>query len=296
MRLDRLLARATRRLQAAGSPSPRRDAEVLLCHALSVDRAWLYTWGDRPADSETLARFDTLVAARAEGQPVAYLTGEREFWGLALATSPATLIPRPDTETLVEAALEKAGSESGRLLDLGTGTGAIALAFASERPDWQVVGVDLNADAVALARANAERNAINSATFLVSDWFSSLETLHQSERFALIVSNPPYIADDDPHLGEGDVRFEPRSALVAGAGGLADLRFLVRGAREYLADNGWLLLEHGMQQGAAVRQALVDAGFVEVASRTDLGARERVSLGRWAGHAPPCNPTLPRET
>ncbi|HSH48297.1 MAG TPA: peptide chain release factor N(5)-glutamine methyltransferase [Halomonas sp.] len=296
MRLDSLLARATRRLQDAGSPSPRRDAEVLLCHALSVDRAWLYAWGDRPADSETLARFDTLVAARAEGQPVAYLTGEREFWGLSLATSPATLIPRPDSETLVEVALEKAGSETGRLLDLGTGTGAIALAFASERPDWQVIGVDRNADAVALARANAARHAINNATFLVSDWFTGLDASHRAERFALIVSNPPYIAAADPHLSEGDVRFEPRSALVAGAGGLADLRFLARSAREYLADDGWLLLEHGMQQGAAVRQALVDAGFAEVASRTDLGARERVSLGRRADHAPSSNPTLPRET
>src|SRR5699024_5425850 len=139
------------------------------------------------------------------------------------------------------------------------------------------------------------RHAINNATFLVSDWFSSLETQRQSERFTLIVSNPPYIAADDPHLGEGDVRFEPRSALVADAGGLADLRFLARSAREYLADDGWLLLEHGMQQGAAVRRALSDAGFVEVASRTDLGARERVSLGRRADHAPSSNPTLPRE-
>lgn len=299
MRLDSLLVRATRQLQDAGSPSPRRDAEVLLCHVLNVDRAWLYTWGDRQADGAAQARFEALIQARAEGQPVAYLTGEREFWGLALATSPATLIPRPDTETLVETALEKAGGKRGkpgRLLDLGTGTGAIALAFASERPDWRVIGVDLSEDAVALARSNAERHAIGNAEFLLSDWFSALESSPQAERFALIVSNPPYLADDDPHLGEGDVRFEPRGALIAGADGLADLRFLIQAAREYLADDGWLLLEHGMQQGAAIRQALVDAGFVDVASRCDLGARERISLGRWAGHTLPFNTTLPRET
>lgn len=284
MRIDSLLAATTQRLQEAGSPSPRRDAEVLLCHVLKVDRAWLYTWGDRLADDLTLTRFDSLIAAREEGQPVAYLTGEREFWGLSLATSPATLIPRPDTETLVEVAVEKAddpGAAPKRLLDLGTGTGAIALAFASECPSWQVIGVDLNEAAVALARSNAERNAIANAEFLVSDWFSAVDGSLQTDGFALIVSNPPYLADDDPHLDEGDVRFEPHSALVSAEQGLADLRYLVREARSYLSDNGWLLLEHGMQQGAAVRQALSEAGFSDVASRQDLGARERISLGRW---------------
>lgn len=286
MRLDSLLAGATQQLQDAGSPSPRRDAEVLLCHVLSVERAWLYTWGDRPADDTVKARFDALLQARAEGRPVAYLTGEREFWGLVLATSPATLIPRPDTETLVEVALEKAGGrheEPGRLLDLGTGTGAIALAFASERADWQAVGVDLNEDAVMLARANAERHAITNAAFRVSDWFAALTSPAGAERFELIVSNPPYLADDDPHLSEGDVRFEPASALIAGGDGLVDLFFLARAARAYLTDDGWLLLEHGMQQGAAVRRALDEAGFVDVDSRCDLGARERISLGRWPG-------------
>ncbi|MGO2133313.1 MAG: peptide chain release factor N(5)-glutamine methyltransferase [Halomonas sp.] len=285
MRLDQLLVNASGRLQAAGSPSPRRDAEVLLCHVLQVDRAWLYTWGDRLADDQTLARFDSLIAAREEGQPVAYLTGEREFWGLSLATSHATLIPRPDTETLVEAALEKASAmesaDAKRLLDLGTGTGAIALAFASEYPSWQVTGVDLNETAVALARGNAERNAIANAEFLVSDWFSAFDSSLRTDRFALIVSNPPYLADDDPHLDEGDVRFEPHSALVSAEQGLADLRYLVREAQNYLSANGWLLLEHGMQQGAAVRQALSEAGFSDVASRQDLGARDRISLGCW---------------
>ncbi|GGX82177.1 release factor glutamine methyltransferase [Litchfieldella qijiaojingensis] len=278
MRLDTLLKRAAGRLEQAGSPSPRLDAEVLLCHVLGVERSWLYTWGDRHAESFSWARFEALVAARAEGQPVAYLVGEREFWGLRLATTPATLIPRPDTETLVAAALEKATSGSGRLLDLGTGTGAIALAFAIERPGWEVLGVDREPAAVALATDNAARHGIANARFRVGDWFNELV----EERFDLIVSNPPYIADDDPHLGQGDVRFEPRSALVAGEAGLADLHALVRKAASYLAPSGWLLLEHGLTQGEDVRRALHGRGYREVATLEDLGGRERVSLG----HAP----------
>ncbi|MFG6178341.1 peptide chain release factor N(5)-glutamine methyltransferase [Halomonas sp. THAF12] len=279
MRLDLLLARAAQHLAAAGSPSARLDAEVLLCHVLEVDRTWLYTWGDREADPEAEARFEALIAEREAGHPVAHLTGEREFWGLRLATSAATLIPRPDTETLVEAALAVAG-ESGRLLDLGTGTGAVALAFASERPDWRVTGVDLRAEAVALARGNAARLAIDNARFFVSDWFAAVEEESGGERFELIVSNPPYIADADPHLARGDVRFEPRSALVAADEGMADLRHLVDEALAYLAPDGWLMLEHGAGQGAAVREALAEAGYREVDSRPDLGGRERVSLGR----------------
>ncbi|MFG6137620.1 peptide chain release factor N(5)-glutamine methyltransferase [Halomonas sp. B23F22_10] len=279
MRLDLLLARAAQRLLDAGSPSARLDAEVLLCHVLEVDRTWLYTWGDREADGETEARFETLIASREAGHPVAHLTGEREFWGLSLATSPATLIPRPDTETLVEAALAVAG-ETGRLLDLGTGTGAVALAFASERPGWAVTGVDLRPEAVALARDNAARHGLGNARFLVSDWFSALDEEGGDARFELIVSNPPYIADDDPHLARGDVRFEPRSALVAAADGLADLRHLVATAQGHLAADGWLMLEHGAGQAAAVREALAAAGYREVASRRDLGGHERISLGR----------------
>ncbi|WP_046079814.1 peptide chain release factor N(5)-glutamine methyltransferase [Halomonas sp. HG01] len=279
MRLDLLLARAAQRLLNAGSPSARLDAEVLLCHVLEVDRTWLYTWGDREADAEAEARFEALVAEREAGHPVAHLTGEREFWGLRLATSPATLIPRPDTETLVEAALAAAG-ETGRLLDLGTGTGAVALAFASERPGWAVTGVDLRQEAVALARDNAARHGLGNARFLVSDWFAALDEEGGGARFELIVSNPPYIADDDPHLARGDVRFEPRSALVAADDGLADLRHLVEAARDHLALGGWLMLEHGAGQAAAVCEALAAAGYREVSSRRDLGGHERISLGR----------------
>lgn len=276
MQIDTLLQRAARRLEQAGSSSPRLDAEVLLCHVLGVERSWLYTWGDRDVERFAWARFDALVAARAQGQPIAYLVGEREFWGLRLTTTTATLIPRPDTETLVAAALEKAIGDSGRLLDLGTGTGAIALAFAVERPGWEVLGVDREPAAVALASKNAARHKIVNASFRVSDWFDELA----GERFDLVVSNPPYIADDDPHLGQGDVRFEPHSALVADEAGMGDLNALVRQATEHLEASGWLLLEHGLAQGEAVRQAMSARGYAEVSTLKDLGGRERVSLGR----------------
>jgi release factor glutamine methyltransferase len=276
MHLERLLGRATERLDAAGSPSARRDAEVLLCHVLGVDLAWLYTWGDREAPILERARYEALVAARVVGKPVAYLTGKREFWGLVLSTAPDTLIPRPDTETLVEAALDLGRGPVGRLLDLGTGTGAIALAFASERPGWAVRGVDISPAAVALARQNAERLCIDNVDFRQSDWFSALA----GEVFELVVANPPYIAEDDPHLASGDLRFEPRSALVSADQGLADLCRLAQGARRHLAPGGWVLLEHGHTQAARVRDILLEEGFLEVASVEDLGGHERVSLGR----------------
>ena len=276
MTFDALLARATMRLQASGSPTPRLDAEVLMMHAADVTRAWLYTWGDREIVPPAWARFDALIAARSLGHPVAHLTGEREFWGLVLRVDDTTLIPRPDTECLVEALLARMPHATGRALDLGTGSGAIALALASERPAWHVVGVDKVPGAVRLATANAERLALSNATFLVSDWFSALG----NETFDVIAANPPYIAEDDPHLAQGDVRFEPRSALVAEDAGLADLCHLALTARTHLAGGGWLAMEHGMTQAARVREILTSAGYRDVASVADLGARERVTLGR----------------
>nr|WP_300311012.1 peptide chain release factor N(5)-glutamine methyltransferase [Halomonas sp.] len=276
MRIDVLLSRAAARLQQAGSGTSRLDAEVIATHVLKVDRTWLYTWGDRTMDVLARARFEALVGARAEGQPVAYLTGEREFWGLALETSRATLIPRPDTETLVEAALTRAETATGALLDLGTGTGAIALAFASERPGWRVKGLDLSPEAVALATRNAKRHGLQ-AVFRVSDWFAALD---DAENFELIVSNPPYIDAEDPHLNQGDVRFEPSSALIAADGGLADLRRIAQGAQRHLVPNGWLLVEHGYQQGPVVRELLAASGYADVKSLPDLAGNERVTVGR----------------
>ncbi|MDN6179978.1 MAG: peptide chain release factor N(5)-glutamine methyltransferase [Halomonas subglaciescola] len=282
--LDALLRRAAERLLHASSPSPRLDAEALWMHVSGRDRTWLYTWGDRtlgeaPCERFLLARFDALIAARVQGLPVAYLTGEREFWGLRLATSRETLIPRPDTETLVEAALERADAPAGRFLDMGTGTGAVALAFASERPDWQVHGVDVRPEAVALARRNAASLELNNADFIHSDWFAALVD-NPAPAFELIVANPPYIAESDPHLARGDVRFEPRSALVAGDDGRADLRYLIDHAGAFLAAGGWLALEHGHTQATDVRGMLERAGYTQVASVCDLGGHERVSLGQ----------------
>jgi len=279
MTLDALLIEASLRLSAAGSASPRLDAEVLLAHCLGRERTWLYVWGDRACGTWNQARFAALVAARAQGLPIAYLSGEREFWGLALATSRHTLIPRPDTETLVEAALQRAPHGAGALLDMGTGTGAIALAFASERPSWDVLGVDIRPEAVELAEDNARRLGIANAAFVYSNWFSALANTAAPARFDLIVANPPYIAENDPHLEQGDVRFEPRSALVAAEQGMADLHYLIKSARRFLHQRGYLLLEHGYTQAATVRRAFINAGYENVESLCDLAGQERVTLG-----------------
>ncbi|MFV8816698.1 peptide chain release factor N(5)-glutamine methyltransferase [Haliea sp. E17] len=254
--------------------SPRRDVEILLCHCLGKSRAWLYAWPEARLDADALAQFRELFRRRRAGEPVAYLTGQREFWSLPLAVAPTTLIPRPDTETLVEWALELPLPGAAAVLDLGTGTGAIALALASERPHWQVQGVDVSPEAVALARHNAQRCDLPQVQFSCSDWFAAVRG-----SFDLIVANPPYIAGDDPHLAEGDVRFEPRSALVADDSGLADLHAIVRAAPDFLNGAGWLLLEHGFEQADAVREALVAAGFERIATRVDLAGNPRISGG-----------------
>ncbi|QTF08402.1 peptide chain release factor N(5)-glutamine methyltransferase [Brenneria izadpanahii] len=273
------LASATARL-AAGE-SPKRDAEILLSFVTGKARTFLLAFGETMLTDGQSRQLDALLARRVKGEPIAYLTGEREFWSLPLLVSPATLIPRPDTERLVELALQRLPAEASAVLDLGAGTGAIALAIASERPDCQVTGVDAQSEAVALARRNAERLGITNARFLLSDWFSSLS----QQRFTLIVSNPPYIDADDIHLSQGDVRFEPDSALVAAEHGLADLRFIIEHAVNHLLPNGWLLLEHGWQQGAAVRRLLQNSGFARIETYRDYGNNDRVSLGQWLNAA-----------
>jgi len=259
-----------------GGESPRLDAEILLAHVLGRSRTWLYTWPETGIDDPSRDRFRNLVERRIAGEPVAHLTGEREFWSLPLRVDSSTLIPRPDTECLVEAVLELDLPSGAQVLDLGTGTGAIALALASEQPRWRLLGVDIADAAVNLARSNALRLGMTSVTFLRSHWFDGLEPC----RFDLIVSNPPYIDPADPLLAEGDVRFEPRSALVSEETGLADLRSIIATAPAWLAAGGWLVLEHGWDQAGAVRRLLTEAGFEAVETCRDYGDRERVTLGR----------------
>ena len=264
----------------AGGESPRADADVLLCHLLDCRRSYLMTWPERELDAAQQATLQGWLARRLNGEPIAHLVGEREFWSLPLKVSPATLIPRPDTEVLVEQALTKIPQGPCAVLDLGTGTGAIALALKSERPEVDVWAVDRMADAAALARENS---AALGLPIEVRDgsWFEPLgePDRDKTPRFAVIVSNPPYIDGADPHLAQGDVRFEPRSALVADDAGLADIRHIVAHAPAYLLTDGWLLLEHGWDQGEAVRQVLRDSGYREVATVRDYGDNDRVTLG-----------------
>ncbi|MFM4844887.1 peptide chain release factor N(5)-glutamine methyltransferase [Aeromonas caviae] len=271
-------ARAHIMATLASGESPRADADALLCHLLDCRRSYLMTWPEHELDAAQQATLAGWLARRLNGEPIAHLIGEREFWSLPLKVSPATLIPRPDTEVLVEQALARLPGGPCALLDLGTGTGAIALALKSERPDADVWAVDRMPAAAALARTNS---AALGLPIEVRDgsWFAPLS---DAPRFAMIVSNPPYIDGTDPHLHEGDVRFEPRSALVAEEQGLADIRLIVTQAPAYLVPGGWLLLEHGWDQGEAVRQLLLQQGYVQVETVRDYGDNERVTLGRLA--------------
>lgn len=271
-------ARAHIMATLASGESPRADADALLCHLLDCRRSYLMTWPEHELDAAQQVTLAGWLARRLNGEPIAHLIGEREFWSLPLKVSPATLIPRPDTEVLVEQALARLPGGPCALLDLGTGTGAIALALKSERPDADVWAVDRMPAAAALARTNS---AALGLPIEVRDgsWFAPLS---DAPRFAMIVSNPPYIDGTDPHLHEGDVRFEPRSALVAEEQGLADIRLIVTQAPAHLVPGGWLLLEHGWDQGEAVRQLLLQQGYVQVETVRDYGDNERVTLGRLA--------------
>ncbi|HHF3109966.1 peptide chain release factor N(5)-glutamine methyltransferase [Vibrio diabolicus] len=274
--IEQALKSATAKLAEGGKESPSLDAAVLLCHVLGKPRTYLLTWPEKALEAEQQAKFDALLERRLAGEPVAYIIGEREFWSLPFKVSPSTLIPRPDTERLVEVALDKTYEQTGPILDLGTGTGAIAIALASEMPKRQVMGVDLKQEAKALAEYNAEQLNIKNVTFAQGSWF---EPIAEGTKFALIVSNPPYIDEKDPHLSQGDVRFEPKSALVAKENGLADIRHISDFARQYLEVGGWLAFEHGYDQGEAVREIMLGFGYQQVATEKDYGGNDRVTLG-----------------
>jgi release factor glutamine methyltransferase len=260
------------------SASARIDAEILLAQVLGCTRTYLRSWPERTLSVDQYEQFLNLLSRRLHGEPIAYLTGQRDFWDMTLSVSPDSLIPRPETERLVELALEKIPADADwHIADLGTGSGAIALAIARERPLCQLVATDVSPAALDIARQNAQRLAVTNVRFSLGHWFAPL----QGEQFQLIVSNPPYIHPDDPHLQQGDLRFEPLSALQSGAGGLADIRTICEQARQYLQPPGWLLLEHGYDQGSAVQRLLTDLGYAQVCVHKDLAHNERVTVGKW---------------
>ena len=269
-----LLDAATRQFATA---TARLDAEVLLAGCLDKPRSYLYAWPEHTLEAEQRQQYLALVQRRAAGEPVAYLTGQREFWSLSLAVTPDTLIPRPETETLVTLALEKIAPDASlRVADLGTGCGAIALAIASERPLCQLVATDISERALSVASENARHCGSGNVQFVAGAWCAPLP----GYPFDVIVSNPPYVAEDDPHLEAGDVRFEPRHALVSGPDGLNDLQRVVRCARDHLSVDGWLIVEHGCDQGTQVRQLFQAAGYRDIDDRTDAAGLSRVTLGR----------------
>lgn len=273
-RLDACLRQAASRLPG---PDALHEAEILLLHVLGRDRAWLFAHGDAPMTEAAALAFEALLSRREAGEPVAYLTGSRGFWTLDLHVTQHTLIPRPETELLVELALARLPQEQPvRVVDLGTGSGAIALAIAMERPLASVIATDADPDTLAVASGNARRNGIGDVEFRHGSWYSAVD----GSVFDVIASNPPYIAEGDPHLQQGDLRFEPPAALSSGADGLEAIREIVSGAPAHLRPGGWLLLEHGWDQGEAVRGLMSRAGFVEVATVGDLEGRDRVTLGQ----------------
>lgn len=274
MRLDAAIAGATLRLSPV-SDSARLDAQILLGKAIDMPRSYLFAHPEDELDSLALERFESLLARRLDGEPIAYIAGTREFWSHELLVSPATLVPRPETERLVELALQKIPADAAwQILDLGTGSGAIAIAIASERPLCEITATDSSADALAVAAENVRHADLANVRCVEGTWVAPV----RGQRFNVIVSNPPYVNDDDEALLE--LRHEPRSALAAGADGLNDLRVLASECGAVLALGGWLLLEHGALQGAAVADLLSSAGWTDIACHNDLAGLPRVTVAR----------------
>ncbi len=273
--LKSLLRDATTRLKRS-SPTPQLDAEILFAYALKKQRAFLYAYGDDILADETLERIEALISERLRGVPIAYLVKEREFWSLSFHVTPHTLIPRPETELLIELALNLYGAhETCSVLELGTGTGAISIALATEKPHWQLITSDQSINALAVAEKNIKRHHVKNITLIHSNWFDQIP----DAAFDLIISNPPYLADDDPHQHQGDLRFEPKEALISDENGLSDLNIIIQESIKYLKQDGLLLLEHGYNQRKAVMDKLSLTGYKNVRCWQDTNNNDRVSTG-----------------
>lgn len=274
------LASATDQLNAQQVDAPELEASLLLGEATGKPRTYFIAWPERELSSTHLHRFNKLLSRRLEGMPVAYILGRREFWSLELQVTPDTLIPRPETELLVELALEHIPeSESWSVLDLGTGSGAIAAAIASERPDCSIVATDYNPETLEIAKANFKQLRLDNVTTKTGNWYQALA---DTEKFNLIISNPPYIGNNDPHLHAGDLPHEPQQALVSGKDGLDDIRLITAGAQEHLHPSGLLMMEHGYTQGPGVRKIFEKHGFASVHTHKDLSENDRATIGRRA--------------
>ena len=275
--IQALLTTASLQL-AAVSDSAQLDAEVLLGYCLQKNRSYLRAWPEKQPDAQQCGQFRQLLDKRLDGWPVAYLTGQREFWSRDFKVSPDVLIPRPDSELLIELGLARlTAGQAAEVLDLGTGSGILAITLAAERPLCRVIGTDLSSAALEIATANAARLNIANISFILSDWFAALP----ARQFQLIVSNPPYIAADDPHLQQGDVRFEPESALISAENGLQDIRRIAEQARNFLKPHGSLLIEHGYNQAAGVQDLFKALNYQEITTHHDLSGQPRVTSGLW---------------
>ncbi len=274
--ISQALTQARHQLQTS-SPSPASDASILLCHVLDCSSSHLIAWPDKQLSDDQSQRYNALIEERRKGKPVAYITGEKEFWSLLLKVTPAVLIPRPETEILVEFALEALKhNPKAEIADLGTGSGAIACALASEQPGWHITATDTSAEALAIARQNAETHQLHNIDFVQGHWFEAL----QREDYDMVISNPPYVAAEDPHLGQGDVRFEPDDALSAGIQGMDDIEAIAREAADHLVAGGWLAVEHGYDQQQLVHDCFARNGFVDITQQADLSGTPRITAAR----------------
>ncbi|AEG02194.1 peptide chain release factor N(5)-glutamine methyltransferase [Methylomonas methanica] len=275
--IQSLLDRASVQLSGI-SDSARLDAEVLLCHCLGKQRSFLRAWPERQLDAVHVEQFQQLLEQRRQGTPIAYLTGEREFWSRTFKVTPEVLIPRPDSELLIELSLSLLPAKQAcKIIDLGTGSGILAVTLAAERPMAEVMATDISIAALNVAKQNAEHFAVGNLCFVESHWFDAVT----DSDFDLVVSNPPYIAGDDPHLQQGDLRFEPETALISGEAGLKDIRLLAEQAREHLKPHGQLLIEHGYQQAQDVQSILNQLNYRQVGTHQDLSGNPRVTSGLW---------------